>query len=245
MTASARPPRTPAASRGSRCCASSHRGVAGLWVAEAGPGHHRSVRPRRRDLRHLHPSGQGRGVRGARHQRHTHLGGDDFDRVLVDWLLEDIHAKHGADLSGTRRRARSLRLAAEAAKCRLSFEARNCSPSRSATSSTAATSRARIWKRASAPSWSRPSALPAGAPRRRACARRRGRSGAGGRLHPGAAGAGGWRRCSARRRTASSIPTRWCRGRRCRPRSWPAGSPTCCCWTSRRCRWASRPWAGS
>src|SRR4029453_6367546 len=27
----------------------------------------------------------------------THLGGDDFDRVLVDWLLEDIRATQGVD----------------------------------------------------------------------------------------------------------------------------------------------------
>jgi molecular chaperone DnaK len=54
----------------------------------------------------------------------THLGGDDFDRVLVDWFLEDIRATHGADLSGDAEARQELRLAAEAAKCRLSFEAR-------------------------------------------------------------------------------------------------------------------------
>ncbi|HET6367160.1 MAG TPA: molecular chaperone DnaK [Pseudomonadales bacterium] len=54
----------------------------------------------------------------------THLGGDDFDRVLVDWLLEDIRATHGADLSGDAEARQELRLAAEAAKCRLSFEGR-------------------------------------------------------------------------------------------------------------------------
>ena len=54
----------------------------------------------------------------------THLGGDDFDRVLVDWLLEDIRAAHGADLSDDAEARQELRLAAEAAKCRLSFEPR-------------------------------------------------------------------------------------------------------------------------
>ncbi len=54
----------------------------------------------------------------------THLGGDDFDRVLVDWLLEDIRTTHGADLSGDAEARQELRLAGEAAKCRLSFEAR-------------------------------------------------------------------------------------------------------------------------
>jgi molecular chaperone DnaK len=54
----------------------------------------------------------------------THLGGDDFDRVLVDWLLEDIRTTQGVDLAGDAESRQELRLAAEAAKCRLSFEAR-------------------------------------------------------------------------------------------------------------------------
>jgi molecular chaperone DnaK len=52
----------------------------------------------------------------------THLGGDDFDRALVDWLLEDIRAAHGVDLSADPEARQELRLGAEAAKCRLSFE---------------------------------------------------------------------------------------------------------------------------
>ena len=54
----------------------------------------------------------------------THLGGDDFDQTLVDWLLEDIRAAHGVDLAGDPEARQELRLAAEAAKCRLSFEER-------------------------------------------------------------------------------------------------------------------------
>jgi Fe-S protein assembly chaperone HscA len=50
----------------------------------------------------------------------THLGGDDFDRALVEWLLDDIRARHGADLSGDPEAMQELRLAAEAAKIRLS-----------------------------------------------------------------------------------------------------------------------------
>jgi Fe-S protein assembly chaperone HscA len=50
----------------------------------------------------------------------THLGGDDFDRALVEWLLDDIRARHGADLSGDPEAMQELRLAAEAAKTRLS-----------------------------------------------------------------------------------------------------------------------------
>jgi molecular chaperone DnaK (HSP70) len=50
----------------------------------------------------------------------THLGGDDFDRMLVDLLLDDIRARHGADLSGDPEAMQELRLGAEAAKIRLS-----------------------------------------------------------------------------------------------------------------------------
>jgi molecular chaperone DnaK len=54
----------------------------------------------------------------------THLGGDDFDRVMVEWLLADIRAAHGGDLAADPEAMQELRLAAEAAKCRLSFDAR-------------------------------------------------------------------------------------------------------------------------
>jgi Fe-S protein assembly chaperone HscA len=54
----------------------------------------------------------------------THLGGDDLDRVIVDWLLADIRDAHGVDLSRDSEARQELRLAAEAAKCRLSFDER-------------------------------------------------------------------------------------------------------------------------
>ncbi|MGH7277517.1 MAG: Fe-S protein assembly chaperone HscA [Candidatus Rokuibacteriota bacterium] len=61
----------------------------------------------------------------------THLGGDDFDRVLVLWLLEDIQARHhaeldgdGVDLARDHEAMQELRLAAEATKIRLSTEER-------------------------------------------------------------------------------------------------------------------------
>ena len=57
----------------------------------------------------------------------THLGGDDFDRVIVLWLMEDIQARHhadlaceGIDLARDHEARQELRLAAEAAKVRLS-----------------------------------------------------------------------------------------------------------------------------
>ncbi len=61
----------------------------------------------------------------------THLGGDDFDRVLMLWLLEDVQACHhaelardGIDLARDNEAMQELRLAAEAAKIRLSSEER-------------------------------------------------------------------------------------------------------------------------
>jgi Fe-S protein assembly chaperone HscA len=61
----------------------------------------------------------------------THLGGDDLDRVLALWLLEDIAARHHAeldrdcmDLARDPEAMQELRLAAEAAKIRLSSEER-------------------------------------------------------------------------------------------------------------------------
>ncbi|OFW52266.1 MAG: molecular chaperone DnaK [Actinobacteria bacterium RBG_16_67_10] len=54
----------------------------------------------------------------------THLGGDDFDRVLVEWLLADIRETHRVDLSKDPEARQELRLGAEAAKCRLSFDDR-------------------------------------------------------------------------------------------------------------------------
>jgi Fe-S protein assembly chaperone HscA len=50
----------------------------------------------------------------------THLGGDDFDRAVVDWLLGDIRARHGVDPGADPEAMQELRLAAEATKIRLS-----------------------------------------------------------------------------------------------------------------------------
>jgi Fe-S protein assembly chaperone HscA len=54
----------------------------------------------------------------------THLGGDDFDRALVEWLAADIRDSHGVDVTADAEAMQELRLGAEAAKCRLSSEAR-------------------------------------------------------------------------------------------------------------------------
>ncbi|MBI4254005.1 MAG: molecular chaperone DnaK [Candidatus Rokubacteria bacterium] len=54
----------------------------------------------------------------------THLGGDDFDRAIVLWLLDDIRETHGVYLGRDNEAMQELRLAAEAAKIRLSGEER-------------------------------------------------------------------------------------------------------------------------
>jgi Fe-S protein assembly chaperone HscA len=54
----------------------------------------------------------------------THLGGDDFDRALALSLLDDIRARHHVDLESEPEAMQELRLAAEAAKIRLSTDER-------------------------------------------------------------------------------------------------------------------------
>src|SRR5256886_2546847 len=54
----------------------------------------------------------------------THLGGDDFDRAVVVWLLDDIRSKHDVYLGRDSESMQELRLAAEAAKIRLSVDER-------------------------------------------------------------------------------------------------------------------------
>jgi Fe-S protein assembly chaperone HscA len=54
----------------------------------------------------------------------THLGGDDFDRALQLAFLAEIRARHGVDLGADAEAVQELRLAAEAAKIRLSADER-------------------------------------------------------------------------------------------------------------------------
>jgi molecular chaperone DnaK len=50
----------------------------------------------------------------------THLGGDDFDRVIVDFLAEEFKKENGIDLRKDRQALQRLVEAAERAKCELS-----------------------------------------------------------------------------------------------------------------------------
>ena len=50
----------------------------------------------------------------------THLGGDDFDQRLVDWLADNFKKDHGIDLRSDPMALQRLKEAAEKAKCELS-----------------------------------------------------------------------------------------------------------------------------
>ena len=50
----------------------------------------------------------------------THLGGDNFDQVIIDWLVSDFKAKTGIDLSTDKMALQRLKEAAEQAKIVLS-----------------------------------------------------------------------------------------------------------------------------
>ena len=50
----------------------------------------------------------------------THLGGDDFDNIIVNWLLDQFKAEHGIDLSSDKVAMQRIKEAAEAAKINLS-----------------------------------------------------------------------------------------------------------------------------
>src|SRR5713226_8051026 len=52
----------------------------------------------------------------------THLGGDDFDRRLVDVIMQEIKTRHGVSLDGRPELQQDIRVRAEQAKCRLSKE---------------------------------------------------------------------------------------------------------------------------
>ncbi|MCL4366927.1 molecular chaperone DnaK [Patescibacteria group bacterium] len=50
----------------------------------------------------------------------THLGGDDFDQKIIDWLVEEFKKEQGVDLKTDRQALQRLRDAAEKAKIELS-----------------------------------------------------------------------------------------------------------------------------
>ncbi len=50
----------------------------------------------------------------------THLGGDDFDEILINWVAEEFQKDHGIDLREDKMALQRLKEACEKAKCELS-----------------------------------------------------------------------------------------------------------------------------
>ena len=50
----------------------------------------------------------------------THLGGDDFDQVIVNWVVEEFKKDNGVDISGDSMAMQRVKVAAEEAKIELS-----------------------------------------------------------------------------------------------------------------------------
>ena len=54
----------------------------------------------------------------------THLGGDNIDQKLVDWLIEEFKKEEGVDLSHDRMALQRLKESAEKAKIGLLYTSR-------------------------------------------------------------------------------------------------------------------------
>ncbi len=50
----------------------------------------------------------------------THLGGDDFDKRIMEWIIEEFKKQHGIDLSQDKMALQRIKEQAEKAKCELS-----------------------------------------------------------------------------------------------------------------------------
>ena len=52
----------------------------------------------------------------------TYLGGEDFDQLIINWLVEEFQKENGIDLRGDRMALQRLKEAAEKSKCELSTQ---------------------------------------------------------------------------------------------------------------------------
>ena len=50
----------------------------------------------------------------------THLGGDDFDQKIIDWICEEFKKQEGMDITNDKQAMQRIKEAAEKAKCELS-----------------------------------------------------------------------------------------------------------------------------
>lgn len=78
------------------------------------------IRPGRRYVRYLDSGTGRRRVRGQIDNGDTHLGGDDFDHVIIDWMAEEFQKQHNIDLRKDPMALQRLKEAAEKAKIELS-----------------------------------------------------------------------------------------------------------------------------
>ncbi len=78
------------------------------------------LRPRWRHLRRVAAGDRRRRGRGPRHLGDNHLGGDDWDDRIVNWLVDKFKGTSGIDLTKDKMAMQRLREAAEKAKIELS-----------------------------------------------------------------------------------------------------------------------------
>jgi molecular chaperone DnaK len=183
----------------------------------------------------------------------THLGGDDIDLRVMDWLIAEFKKDQGIDVSKDKMVIQRLREAAEKAKIELSSvsETEINLPFLTADASgpkhmQVKLSRAKLeqlmedlvnrtiepTKKALSDAGKKPSdivevVLVGGSTRIPMVQKL-------------------VKEFFGKEPQRASIPTRsWRWARRSRPACSRATSRTCCSWTSRRFRWASRPWAAS
>ena len=94
---------------------------AGLRSRQQGRRENLGLRPRRRHLRHLDPRICREGVfQVLATNGDTHLGGDDFDQAIIDYLADEFKKQEGIDLRRDRMALQRLKEAAEKAKIELS-----------------------------------------------------------------------------------------------------------------------------
>ena len=123
-TPSARPPRRPARSRASRCCASSTSPPRPRWPTG-------STRTTTSTILVFDLGGGtfdvsvlelGEGVFEVKSTAgNTHLGGDDWDQRVIDWMVSEFKNAHGVDLGADKMATQRLKEAAEKAKIELSI----------------------------------------------------------------------------------------------------------------------------
>jgi molecular chaperone DnaK (HSP70) len=154
----------------------------------------------------------------------THLGGDDFDQLIMKQILDLVAARTGTNLRVHPEALQQIRLSAEALKVRLSSEERVALDIEAGAPQPLRYELTRDGLEALIAPW-----IERTLERCRAAL-------ADAKLQPPQIDevvlVGGSTRIPAVRRTSSSTRTRWSRSApRCRPTSSPAARATCCCWT--------------